>query len=104
MGSKDTNEWHSACQYEMDALEKLKVWSLVDLPEGQKAVKPRWDFKKKVDGCFCVQLVTKRFTKIEGVDFNKTISPCYVTVGTFTRRGLSHLYRDTGFEGSGLEY
>ena len=29
---------------------------------------------------------------------------CYVMIGMFTRRGLSHLYQDTGLEGSGLKY
>jgi hypothetical protein len=39
MGSEHANNWQDACQYEMDALAKNKVWILVYLPPGHKAVK-----------------------------------------------------------------
>jgi hypothetical protein len=47
-----TDEWHDACQYEMDMLAKNGTWDLVDLPAGRKAVKSKWVFKCKADGCF----------------------------------------------------
>jgi hypothetical protein len=75
MGSKQADEWIDACQYEMDALHKLKVWNLVDLPQGRKTVKCKWVFKRKADGRYCVWLVAKGFTQIEGVDFNEIFSP-----------------------------
>jgi hypothetical protein len=46
----------------MDALHKLKVWSLVDLPQGCKAVKSKWVFKQRADGRYHAQLVAKGFT------------------------------------------
>ncbi len=49
MESDSAQDWVDACQYEMDALDKLKVWCLEPLPEGRKAVKSKWVFKKKAD-------------------------------------------------------
>ena len=59
----------------MDALAHLEVWRLEPLPEGRKAVKSKWVFKKKADGRFRARLVAKGFTQIEGVDFDETFSP-----------------------------
>ena len=45
MALERADKWHDACQYEMDALAKNGTWTLVDLPLGRKAVKPKWVFK-----------------------------------------------------------
>ena len=74
MESDSAQDWVNACQYEMDALDKLKVWHLEPLPEGRKAVKSKWVFKKKADGRFRARLVAKGFTQLEGVDFDETFS------------------------------
>ena len=62
--SKDVDEWQKACQYEIDTLHKNDTWELVNLPAGCKAVKSKWVFKLKADGCFCTQLVAKGFMQI----------------------------------------
>ncbi len=72
MESDSAQDWVDACQYEMDTLDKLKVWHLEPLPEGSKAVKSKWVFKKKADGRFRVRLVAKGFTQL---NFDKTFSP-----------------------------
>jgi hypothetical protein len=73
--SKDANEWQKACQYKIDALAKNDTWELVNLPVGHKAVKSKWVFKLKADGCFCTQLVVKGFLQIPGIYYDKTFSP-----------------------------
>ena len=73
--SKDVDEWQKACQYEIDTLHKNDTWELVDLPTGCKAVKSKWVFKLKANGCFCAWLMEKGFTQIPGIDYDETFSP-----------------------------
>ncbi len=75
MGAADAEEWAEACQYEMDALSKNDTWELVNLPPGRKAVKSKWVFKLKADGCFRARLVAKGFMQIPGIDYDETFSP-----------------------------
>ena len=62
MDSDLANQWQTVCQYEMDALAKNGMWTLVDLPPGHQAIKSKWVFKHKADGHFHVCLVAKGFT------------------------------------------
>jgi hypothetical protein len=73
--SKDADEWMTACQYELDALAKNKTWELVDLPSSCKAVKLKWVFKLKNDGCYRACLMAKGFMQIPGIDYDETFSP-----------------------------
>ena len=75
MDSDLANQWQTACQYEMDMLAKNGTWTLVDLPPGCKAIKSKWVFKCKADGCFCMHLVAKGFMQIQGIDYDETFSP-----------------------------
>jgi hypothetical protein len=75
MRSTNADSWEEACQYEIDALNKNKTWELVNLPAGHKAVKLKWVFKHKADGCYCACLVAKGFTQIPGLDYDETFSP-----------------------------
>ena len=75
MGLEHADDWQDACQYEMDAMAKNKVWVLVYLPPGRKAVKSRWVFRRKVDLCYRARVVAKGFTQILGLDYDETFSP-----------------------------
>jgi hypothetical protein len=60
MQSEQANQWHDTCQYEIDVLAKNGMWTLVDLPMGWKAMKSKWVFKRKADGCYRTCLVCER--------------------------------------------
>jgi len=44
-------EWQQAQFEELEALNKRKVYKLTDLPSSRKAIKNRWVFDIKSDGC-----------------------------------------------------
>src|SRR5258708_33441229 len=58
-----------------NTLSKNDTWELVILPSGCKAIKSKWVFKLKADGCFHAHLVAKGFTQIPGIDYDETLSP-----------------------------
>ena len=62
-------QWRLACQEELEALHKHKVYELADLPPGHKAVKNCWVFTTKSDGHKKARLIAKGFSQIEGIDF-----------------------------------
>uniref|UniRef100_A0A0W0FAZ7 Putative reverse transcriptase RNA-dependent DNA polymerase n=1 Tax=Moniliophthora roreri TaxID=221103 RepID=A0A0W0FAZ7_MONRR len=46
----------AACHDELKSLQECNVYKLVDLPQGQKAIKSRWVFDVKTDGRYKAQL------------------------------------------------
>ena len=66
MDSADSEKWLEAMKSEIGSMHENQVWTLVDLPEGRKAVENKWIFKKKTDANGNVtihkaRLVTKGF-------------------------------------------
>src|SRR3954468_21480165 len=80
MMSPDSNKWLEAMKSEMESVYENQVWNLVDLPHDQKAVEKKWIFKKKTDAdgnvtVYKARFVAKGFRKIQGVDYDETLSP-----------------------------
>jgi len=73
--------WLESCLEELKSLKDRGVYDVVDLPKGRRVVKNRWVFNIKPNGHYRSCLVTKGFSQVEGIDFDKLFSPvvCYET-------------------------
>ena len=65
---------------EYSALKQNKTWSLVDLPNGKKAIGSKWVFNLKKDEMgnierFKARLVAKGCSQEFGVNYSETFSP-----------------------------
>ncbi|KAJ9560140.1 hypothetical protein OSB04_005300 [Centaurea solstitialis] len=79
VAAKD-REWVKAMKSELDAIERNKTWSLVDLPAGRKPIGLKWLFKLKRDPNgkiikYKARLVAKGYVQKPGVDFDEVFAP-----------------------------
>ena len=78
--SADWQQWEKAIETELDQLQQMGTWNLVDLPEGRKAIGNKWVFLRKYSKTgelekHKARLVAKGCSQILGMDFAQTFSP-----------------------------
>ncbi|GJT96883.1 putative ribonuclease H-like domain-containing protein [Tanacetum coccineum] len=72
--------WIEAMHNELLQFKLQKVWTLVDLPYGKRAIGTKWVYRNKKDERGIVvrnkaRLVTQGFTQEEGIDYDEVFAP-----------------------------
>ncbi|GJY91407.1 putative ribonuclease H-like domain-containing protein [Tanacetum coccineum] len=72
--------WIEAMQDELVQFKLQKVWTLVDLPNGKRAIGTKWVFKNKKNkrGIMIknkARLVTQGYTQEDGIDYDDVFAP-----------------------------
>ncbi|GJT21651.1 putative ribonuclease H-like domain-containing protein [Tanacetum coccineum] len=72
--------WIEAMQEELLQFKLQEVWTLVDLPNGKRAIGSKWVFKNKKDERGIVirnkaRLVAQGYTQEEGIDYDEVFAP-----------------------------
>ncbi|GKE55465.1 putative ribonuclease H-like domain-containing protein [Tanacetum coccineum] len=71
--------WIEAMQEELLQFQLRKVWTLVNLPNGKRAIGTKWVFKNKKDERGIVvrykaRLVAQGYTQEEGIDYDEVFA------------------------------
>nr|GEV75858.1 hypothetical protein [Tanacetum cinerariifolium] len=95
--SKEMLCWIEAMQEELLQFKLQKVWTLVDLPNGKRAIGTKWVFRnKKYERGIVVRnkarLVAQSYTQEEGIDYDEVFAP----VANIEALGLRVKQKDYG--------
>ncbi|GJW06687.1 putative ribonuclease H-like domain-containing protein [Tanacetum coccineum] len=76
----DDESWVKAMQEELLQFKIQKVWTLVDLPYGKKAIGTKWVYRNKKDERGIVvrnkaRLVAQGYKQEEGIDYDEVFAP-----------------------------
>ncbi|GJS59148.1 putative ribonuclease H-like domain-containing protein [Tanacetum coccineum] len=74
------SSWIEAMQEELLQFKLQKVWTLVDLPKGKRAIGTKWVYRNKKDERGIVvrnkaRLVAQGYTQEEGIDYDEVFAP-----------------------------
>ncbi|GJT58731.1 putative ribonuclease H-like domain-containing protein [Tanacetum coccineum] len=77
---KTHEDLHTSMQEELLQFKLQKVWVLVDLPKGKRAIGTKWILRTKKDERGIViknkaRLVAQRYTQEEGIDYEEVFAP-----------------------------
>ncbi|SOV06178.1 uncharacterized protein UDID_19427 [Ustilago sp. UG-2017a] len=80
LASDDAQQWQEAICKELDRLEAMGTWEIVDVPPNTRLVNSKIVLRLKLDAngipvWHKVRLVTWGFTQREGIDFEETFAP-----------------------------
>ena len=83
MMSPDSTKWFEAMKSEMRSMYENKVWTLIDLPNDQRAIEIKWIFKRKSDAnssvtIYKARIVAKGFQQVQAVDYDERVSHSYL--------------------------
>ncbi|GJZ61801.1 putative ribonuclease H-like domain-containing protein, partial [Tanacetum coccineum] len=78
--SENVNTLIEAMQEELLQFKLQKVWTMVDLPNGKRAIGTKWVFRNKKDERGIVvrnkaRLVAQGYTQEEGIDYDEVFAP-----------------------------
>ena len=86
MNSPEWPEWKKAIRTELETLQRMGTWELVDAPEDRKPITNKWVFVRKYDKDgnlqkYKARLVARGFSQMPGMDYNETFSPVVLSPG-----------------------
>ena len=79
MVSPDSAKWLEAMKSEMGSMYENKVWTLIDLPNGRRAIEIKWILKRRTDAdssvtIYKARIVAKGFRQVQGVVYDEIFS------------------------------